>query len=600
MSDLGTQIRTYVEEIGPLFDPETLMTKAEMTTEQPAGRGYWRLSAAVVFVSAFVLVLGVGAILVLLRGSEPASPVGPVTEATTQTSTPASEPRVATTIAATPTTEAASTSPQPSVELGPDALAAAERFYEYLNSGDVTSALTLTDGQGAFLERLPITVDGFHAQFDYECHLEFDVVECSASVTDDLYTPADLSLTTLVQFGYDGERLTVSYLDDTPQSLFCSYLADLRDWSAASRPGLEDSFHLETSDSSTVVPCDPYPFTSAAAPAIRNAVREFVLSTYRWHPTDPSIQPPEPGETEPDTLGLASGWEHTLKVSLPSWSFTAGHPDTGYLVRGLRRYWSDDGVTWEEAQASLWSHDFAANGIGFVGAPNAMPIKYVHFSSDGQGWTPVQVGVEEWAAFLRVKAGPEGFLLIGADQTCEPIIRFSADGQEWLPVEVPEGCRHYLATPTGNGWTAVTERNGQFLIFTSNDGITWNQTESTQPPPPIAANLDWWPGYQETAGQVALHSNGETLVLAGKGISGWWTSVNQGITWTKTNDYSGRIGMTVTNLGYIAVGDNRIWHSPDGITWTTQSIDARLHDIVASGDNLIAIAVDGIYTWTAP
>ena len=54
MSDLNTQLRTYIEEIDPPFDPNTLMREANPATG-PGKVTYRRLTPALVFVAAFIL-----------------------------------------------------------------------------------------------------------------------------------------------------------------------------------------------------------------------------------------------------------------------------------------------------------------------------------------------------------------------------------------------------------------------------------------------------------------------------------------------------------------------------------------------------------------
>ena len=76
MSDLKTQIRCYVEAINPPFESETLMRERRDAT-RPIVAPRRRLTPAVVFLAAFVVVLGFGAVLALLPADQPTEPAGP-------------------------------------------------------------------------------------------------------------------------------------------------------------------------------------------------------------------------------------------------------------------------------------------------------------------------------------------------------------------------------------------------------------------------------------------------------------------------------------------------------------------------------------------
>jgi len=477
----------------------------------------------------------------------------------------------------------------------------AEQFYEHLSLGNVEAALALTAEQdelgSGLLERLSIAVDGFNAYFDYECHLEGSVVACYATVADDLYEPAGLESSVNVHYGIINGKLSVSYLDDGQQTSVCSYLSDFRVWSAQTHPELEEHWLFDPpTDSPLAIPCNAYPFTtSETAARFTSAVPEFIDQTERWQPlgTEARPTPPESPETGTDAPDLGSGWEQRLQADLPSWSLLAGGNETGFVVKGGDPLWSVNGQNWETANDGTTAHihDFAANDDGFVGVINSMPLASVLFSPDGRTWETVNVGVSGW--WLRVESGPDGFLLIGEEQT-----RFSPNGRDWLPAEIPEGCESLLAAPFGDGWTAVTQRGSEFLVLSSDDGANWNQIETQQPAPPLRLPC-YWPGFDETAGQVALYSDGETLVLAGKGY-GWWTSLDEGTTWTRTNDYAGRVEMTVSEFGFVGVSPRAVWFSTDGISWVEFPMDTTFRQVAAVRDTLVAIAEDGIYTWTRP
>ncbi len=310
-----------------------------------------------------------------------------------------------------------------------------------------------------------------------------------------------------------------------------------------------------------------------------------------------------PGATAQEAIApdLGSGWELRLQQSMGLWSSVAGSADTGFVVRGLTgiAFWSPDGVEWQAVTDSVGREpvfDLAANDSGFVAVSGArLPSNSVLFSPDGRTWETVGVGTS--ADFWRVESGAEGFFLVSG---CDFVVRFSMDGRDWVPAEIPAGCGNFLTAQTSGGWIGVAERNESFLVLSSSDGTTWSEIE-TQGPLPELPPATSWPGHEAALRSASLSSDGETLVLAGKGLrGGLWVSMDEGITWEDTGT-DGDVEMTVSDFGFVGVAPQRVLVSRDGTSWVEHRVDdVEFHDVAAVGSTLVATANDGIYTWIAP
>ena len=317
---------------------------------------------------------------------------------------------------------------------------------------------------------------------------------------------------------------------------------------------------------------------------------------------DPALPPSNSGLLAQDSAppDLGSGWELRLEQPMDGWSTVAGSANTGFLVRASGiALWSADGLKWLEvtgAAATSPVFDLAANDRGFVAAKgDKLPNSSVLVSADGQTWESVPVGT--WADFWRVESGPAGFLLVSG---CDSAVSFSTDGRDWVPADIPPECGSFRAAQTNDGWVAVTSQAEEVVVLSSSDGINWSEVEA-QPPLPQLPPPTSWMGYAGSLRDLSLSSDGDTLVLAGKGIGGrLWVSNDQGATWAETGTASGEVEMAVSDFGFVGVAPQRVLVSSDGIAWVEHRVDVGFHDVAAVGNTVVATADDGIYTWTAP
>lgn len=229
-------------------------------------------------------------------GGSPGEPAEPTTTSSTlhmATTTTTSTVRDTTT---TSTVEDTTTTTVADWEEGEAeaALAAIDDFYAALNSGDVESAYGLVVGTpgSRLAEKLPIAIDGLHAQFEYECTLGSPGnVGCVEYVTDDLYGPAGITNHGAVSFFYYADKLAMSGHDSQP--FVCEFdptgdslifLMEFRVWAAETHPELERYwFWGEPIDTPAAIPCTVYPFNSSeSAGKIGEIVPEFVAQSADW------------------------------------------------------------------------------------------------------------------------------------------------------------------------------------------------------------------------------------------------------------------------------------------------------------------------------
>ncbi|NNC80295.1 MAG: hypothetical protein HKN94_09120 [Acidimicrobiales bacterium] len=309
--------------------------------------------------------------------------------------------------------------------------------------------------------------------------------------------------------------------------------------------------------------------------------------------------------TSPD---LGTGWELRLQEPMPRWSAVASSEGRGFVVRALDdlAFWSADGLEWQavtDAEGTVIVWDLAASDAGFVVTKGLrQPEGSVLFSSDGLEWENASVG--RGFNFWRVNSGPRGFLVAG-DRKCESVAHFSSDGRQWAPSDLPSGCISVIAAQLDDRWVALTVGADDFGILTSTDGVVWSEVDAQGPPRKPGAGPEFsftrWVGYEAALRSASLTSDGETLVLAGKGTGGLWVSMDGGTTWTDAGIDDGDVAMTASDFGFVGVGPERVLVSTDGIEWIEHRVDgADFHDVAAIGTTVVATAADGIYVWTAP
>lgn len=304
MKDLRTQIRSYFEQIDPPFELSDLMrAPAPSTGRSTVGRSW--PAPAFAFLAAFFLIIGVVAVLFLVRGHQGTESVDQPEP--TVPSTTAPESLAPTTTHPTTTyTQATTTTIARSHRDDSQTLAAARIFYAALNAGDLQSAFATVDVGYELQSRYELAVEGLGAQFVYDCSVLEDGVQCRETVWDELYGPVGLTATSTA--GYElqdgkvfptGESLFFDCLPDSGP--IHEYLVDLRMWSAEAHPGLEKYWVWGKPMSDPLaVPCLIYPFENTeGAQQVAGIVPEFVAQSDTWSATAERPEPPpEVAETQ--------------------------------------------------------------------------------------------------------------------------------------------------------------------------------------------------------------------------------------------------------------------------------------------------------------
>ena len=308
----------------------------------------------------------------------------------------------------------------------------------------------------------------------------------------------------------------------------------------------------------------------------------------------------------------------------------AGTALLGYVVIGLdgEAHYSRTGEMWEPISLPPGIQevdhfvDIAASARGFVAIANPNEPNhsvFVAFSPDGRNWEQAdpaelpQPLIEKGGVF-EVTAGPDGFVIVGVEE-CAVFAWFSPNGRNWTLANLPQECGSLLIAPADDRWVAAASsiEGGEVSVLSSRDGVNWLDSEATAPPPMNVLSRD------------SIASMGETLVLAGAQFLGnsempaLWTSSDGGLTWIEAPvdvEVEERLSelalfpMVVNDLGFVGsfyreiiggeLEPGAIVYSPDGATWFAYSADEIFFEMVGAGDSVVALGVDGVYTWTPP
>jgi hypothetical protein len=207
------------------------------------------------------------------------------------------------------------------------------------------------------------------------------------------------------------------------------------------------------------------------------------------------------------------------------------------------------------------------------------------WSGDGKRWELAQEFAPD-ERILALAAGGPGYVAGGFDSEGATVWT-SVDGRTWKPVNDPSlgrGAIHELV-PTMNGIVAFgeyqdTETAG---IWTSADGREWlaatNETGRS-----VARGLQAVGSYDGRA--VALVDQGDP-----DGLAVWETTGRA--EWTRTGTLPQATSVTRVAggpVGWVAVGDNLAWVSPDGRAWSraVRGPDVA-SDLIADASGYVAV-----------
>jgi hypothetical protein len=219
-----------------------------------------------------------------------------------------------------------------------------------------------------------------------------------------------------------------------------------------------------------------------------------------------------------------------------------------------RVMYSDDGITWAAAaaaSASIWQA-VAYGADLFVAVGNNV----VMTSPDGITWTTRTAPTEIWRAVTYSLALN---LFVAAGGSGSSVIMTSPDGITWTSRTVPA-----VSTLQGVMWN---DRLGLFVaggstdVVTSPDGITWTQRTTAQ---------STGAGGDNGSIVMLMHPDGDIISYSADAIT--WLTTDVG---ANTNCLGATFGAGLFVLTFSSGAANRVWTSPDAITWTGRTAPAQ-------------------------
>ncbi|HSN17767.1 MAG TPA: hypothetical protein VLV87_06110 [Gammaproteobacteria bacterium] len=195
-------------------------------------------------------------------------------------------------------------------------------------------------------------------------------------------------------------------------------------------------------------------------------------------------------------------------------------------------------TTWKSVYSTVATRGIASNGHVYVAAAT----NGIWTSSDLKTWTRASLPSGAGAFYDEVIWDGSRFLAAGFG------IISSTDGATWTTVYQPNGDQLFGLSVMGGIYVAVGAHN---LILDSTDGKSWHKVSS---------------GLTE--------ASGHTLVFAGIG--------NDGIQFVASGeDYTGTTVLTSSA--------DLILTSPDGVTWTSQTVPSSGNGFIGTTANSVAI-----------
>lgn len=293
-------------------------------------------------------------------------------------------------------------------------------------------------------------------------------------------------------------------------------------------------------------------------------------STSSTTPTTTTTMPVGFGTTWTARSTPASGSSQFLSMTYGGGTYVAVGSSSGLRT-------SSDGISWTAqtpALALVWQDVTYGNGL-FVAVATSGTTQRVMTSPDGVTWTARTTPNQAWRGVAYGTPGitPTPLFVAVAGAGTGNRVMTSSDGETWTGGTTP------LAADTYS-WNRVTYGNGRYVavgsgtsglfenVMTSPDGVTWTLRTT-----PTGADINWT---GVAYGEPVIAGTPSPLFVAvarTAGVNNVMTSPD-GETWTlQTVPVSTEWRAVAWGGGlFVAVGlAGKVITSPDGVTWTEQS-----------------------------
>jgi hypothetical protein len=271
-------------------------------------------------------------------------------------------------------------------------------------------------------------------------------------------------------------------------------------------------------------------------------------------------------------------------------------------------WWSHDGLSWQPIEGDGANWGLAAAGPGFVAVGGGS----VWTSTDGASWDRVRsADPRDW--FQDVTSGGPGVVAVGRPNKAW----YSSDGVTWESAKVPPvPARVYPGddgkTPqvymtsvaaasnalVATGWMMFDNNREGPAMWVSSDGTSWRD---------VALDGDVFP---RGCGPDNVAGSADGFVAAGECGSGKyfvWRSAD-GLHWeiVGRDAFDGKTPRLVAAgpSGWVAIGDETLWTSVDGESWTRVRTGstfrgADVSDVTTWGSRLVLVGEtnDGNAVW---
>jgi hypothetical protein len=250
---------------------------------------------------------------------------------------------------------------------------------------------------------------------------------------------------------------------------------------------------------------------------------------------------------------------------------------------GVNLETSLNGIEWDSHNDVSANLEKVTYGGGlFV---NVQGRKMQHTSSDGVNWNPNSENATE--TLDAITYGNGGFVAVGGNN----VLHFANGGMNWTSQPVGPADMVWQRITYGNGKFIAAGRtsvNNTYYTIMSNNGVNWSDIVNTG---------------LATFYEPEIAFGADKFVLLGSYTPKCVVTSSDGITWSEelVCDTSSLIwnSLVYGNGMFIAVGNNGMMTSPDGSTWTTQTVPITTGidsvaigsgTVVAYGNNKLATA----------